>query len=111
MGLHDARVDDAVVGGGHAHVARALLHDDGEDDAGVDVGGAGHFLDGAFHEGDLFGRVVDFQGGQVHGPEGVEVEPGGGVGEGGGGTGVGLHGAGFLGLVVCLSGRSGDWWW
>ena len=82
VGLHDARVDDAVVGGGHAHVARALLHDDGEDDARVDVGGARDFLDGALHEADFLWRVVDLEGREIHGPEGVEVEPGGGVGEG-----------------------------
>jgi hypothetical protein len=75
VGLHEARVDDAVVGGGHAHAALALLHHDGQNEALVDAGGAGHLLDGALDAGDLTRRVVGAPGVPPAG-----VRHGGGIG-------------------------------
>ena len=58
VGLHEARVDDAVVRGGRAHAALALLHDDGQDEAAVDARLARDLLDGRVDAVDLVRRVV-----------------------------------------------------
>ena len=44
--LEHARVDDGVLGGGDADAALGLLHDDGEDEAGVELAAAGGLGDG-----------------------------------------------------------------
>jgi len=56
--LHETGVDDTVVGGGDADAALALLHDDGEDEAGVDAGLAGELVDGLADAVNLISRVV-----------------------------------------------------
>ena len=83
VGLHDARVADAVVGGADADVAPGFLHDDAEDDALVDAGLRADFLDGLFDEADFAGAVVEGHQGGVLGPEGLVAGPGVWVGEAG----------------------------
>lgn len=56
--LHEAGVADAVVRGGHADAALALLHDNGEDEALVDARLAGHGVDGVLDVANLGGRVL-----------------------------------------------------
>lgn len=56
--LHEAGVADAVVGGGHADAALALLHHDGEDEAAIYTRLAGDLVDGALDVADLVVRVV-----------------------------------------------------
>lgn len=51
--LHETRVDDAVVGGVDTDTAVALLHDDSQDEAGIDAGLAGDLVDGGLHGGHL----------------------------------------------------------
>lgn len=46
MVLHDPRVLDSVIGGRGTDAAAGFLHDDGEDEAVVDEGFVGDFLDG-----------------------------------------------------------------
>ena len=75
VGLHDARVPDAVVGGADAHVAAGFLHDDAQDDARVDAGFGRDSLDGGLDVGDFAGAVVEGHEGGVLRPEGVEVGP------------------------------------
>lgn len=53
VGLHETGVDDAVVGGLDADTAVALLHNDGQDEAGVDARLAGDLGDGGLHIGHL----------------------------------------------------------
>ena len=76
VGLHDARVADAVVGGPDADVAAGLLHDDAKDDTGVDAGLGGDLLDGGFDKADLAGAIVERHQGGILRPEGVVVGPG-----------------------------------
>lgn len=60
MRLHETRVDDAVVGGVDADTAVALLHDDSQDEAGVDARLAGDLGDGGLHLGHLvLGSIGD----------------------------------------------------
>ena len=61
VGLHEARVADAVVGRRGADAAFAFLHDYGQDEAVVYAGFAGDLVDCAFD-------VVDFCGGVVGAP-------------------------------------------
>ena len=84
VGLHDARVADAVVGGADADVAAGFLHDDAEDGAGVDAGLGGHLLDGGLDEADFAGAVVEGHQGRVLRPELLVTGPGAWVGEVGG---------------------------
>lgn len=56
--LHEAGVADAVVGGGHANAALALLHHDGEDETTVHTRLAGDLGDDALDVADLVVRVV-----------------------------------------------------
>lgn len=51
--LHETGVDDAVVGGVDTDTAVALLHDDSQDEAGIDAGLAGDLVDGGLHGGHL----------------------------------------------------------
>lgn len=53
VGLHETRVDDAVVGGRDADTAVALLHNDSQDEAGIDAGLAGDLGDGSLDVGHL----------------------------------------------------------
>lgn len=55
MVLHQTWILDAVVGGDDAHASVGFLHDDGEDEAGVDTGGGRDALNGALDVGDLIG--------------------------------------------------------
>lgn len=84
VGLHDARVADAVVGRADADVAAGFLHDDAEDGAGVDAGFGRDTLDGGLDVGDFAGAVVEGHEGGVLRPEGVIVGPGAWVREPGG---------------------------
>ena len=81
VGLHDARVTDAVVRGTDADVAAGFLHDDAQDDAFVDAGLGADFLNGLLDEVDLAGAVVEGHELGVLGPEGVVAGPVLGVGE------------------------------
>lgn len=56
--LHEARVVNGVARGGYADTASRLLHDDGEDEAVVDIGGGSNGFDGRLD-------VVDFSGGVI----------------------------------------------
>lgn len=76
VGLHDARVTDAVVRGANADVAAGFLHDDAKDDAAVDAGLGGDLLNGSLDEGDFAGAVVEGHQGGVLGPEGLVAGPG-----------------------------------
>lgn len=51
--LHETGVDDTVVGGVHTDTAVALLHDDSQDEAGIDAGLAGDLVDSGLHGGHL----------------------------------------------------------
>ncbi len=53
VGLHETGVDDAVVGGVDAGTAVALLHNDSQDEAGIDAGLAGDLGDGGLDVGHL----------------------------------------------------------
>ena len=44
--LHDAGVDDAIVGGYYTDIASGLLHDDAKDSSDVETSFAGNSLDG-----------------------------------------------------------------
>ena len=88
VGLHDARVTDAVVGRADADVAAGFLHDDAQDDARVDAGFGRDPLDGGLDVGDFAGAVVEGHEGGVLRPEGVEVGPVAWVWEPGGGATV-----------------------
>lgn len=55
VALHQTRIDHAVVGGWCAHAAVTLLHNNGENEAGIDAGRVGDGLDGA---GDVVHLVV-----------------------------------------------------
>lgn len=67
--LHDARVADAVVGGGDADVAAGFLNDDAEDAADVDAALARDLLDGLVDVVDLGVAVVELHERAVHAPE------------------------------------------
>lgn len=58
MGLHEARVEDGVLGCDDADAACGFLHDDGEDEARVDAARGGDLLDAGFHLGDFGAGVV-----------------------------------------------------
>ena len=88
VGLHDARVSDAVVGLADADVAAGFLHDDAQDDARVDAGFGRDPLDGGLDVRDFAGAVVKGHEGGVLRPEGVEVGPVAWVWEPGGGAAV-----------------------
>ena len=88
VGLHDARVADAVVGGADADVAAGFLHDDAEDDAGVDAGLGGDFGNRFLDEADFAGAVVEGHQGGVLGPEGLVAGPGAWAWEVGSGAAV-----------------------
>ena len=89
VGLHDARVADAIVGRADADVAAGFLHDDAQDDALVDAGFGRDPGDGGSDVGDFAGAVVEGQEGGVLRPEGVVVGPGAWVREPGGRAAVG----------------------
>lgn len=55
--LHQARVGVAVVGRPDAHAAIGFLHDNGEDEAGVDAAGLADRLDGRLELGRFLLRV------------------------------------------------------
>ena len=84
VGLHDARVPDAVVRGPDADVAAGFLHDDAQDDALVDAGLGADLVNGFLDEVDLAGAVVEGHERGVLGPEGLVAGPILGVGEVGG---------------------------
>lgn len=56
--LHQARVDNAIVGGWGADAALALLHDNGKNETVVNASVARKLLDSAVDVGNLLGRVV-----------------------------------------------------
>ena len=58
--LHDAWVDDAVVGGSHTDIASGLLHDDAKDSSDVEISFAGNSLDGVLDEVNFRVRIVEF---------------------------------------------------
>ena len=93
VGLHDARVADAVVGGADADVAAGFLHDDAEDDAGVDAGLGRDLLDGGLDEAHFARAVVEGHEGRVCRPQLLEAGPGVRVGEVRGRAAVGDVGA------------------
>ena len=99
VGLHETRVDDAVVGGVDADAALALLHDYREDEAGVDASLAGDLPDGSVDVGNLLRRIVlvaavplarVLHDGGVDGPELFVRAPGIRVGPAGLGSAVAL---------------------
>ena len=88
VGLHDARVPDAVVRRADADVAAGFLHDDAQDDARVDAGFGRDPLDGGLDVRDFAGAVIEGHEGGILRPERVEVGPVAWVWEPGGGTAV-----------------------
>lgn len=56
--LHETGVEDLTGGGGGADTSAGFLHDDCEDEAGVNAGGGSGGGDGGFDCGDLSWRVV-----------------------------------------------------
>lgn len=59
VGLHDARVSDAITSSTDADVASGFLHDDAKDSAGIDAGLRCDLLDGSLDETDFAGAVVE----------------------------------------------------
>ena len=88
VGLHDARVPDAIVRRADADVTAGFLHDDAQDDTLIDAGFRRDPLDGGLDVCDFAGAVVEGHEGGVLRPEGVVVRPVAWVRESGGGTAV-----------------------
>lgn len=84
MILHQTRVGDGAKGRGNADTALALLHDGGQDEAGINTRRLSNAQDGSLHVGSLGGRVVGLAklragaGNQVlvDAPDGVKAGPG-----------------------------------
>lgn len=75
MRLHNAWIDDAIIGSRNVNIARRLLHNDGENHTSIDSTVSSDLSDSIVHGVDRGRVVVEFESRYLQGPQVIETHP------------------------------------